>query len=466
MVLEEQEKVTLGEVFMEFGFSWFKEEYPEALELRSPVSVYNGAMTVWLMIAQKGIANDSLASSVQYLKQTTKREEVARLIAGSKKLKFDTISNNPGAFSNARQRLPLGKVEEFSDYLSKVVEEEHSDLSMVYGYRFYGIDGSTIRLQSSVAICKEFPRQSNQHGENQPAARVVVAHDLVTGTALRPEIGNILDSEQALSHKMMKRLPKKSLVMGDRNFGVFSVVWAAVQAGVSPLERLTKDIAQRVLGKKEITRDGDHHVEWTPSHRERKGKDLPEDASVTGRLIVITLRVPGRKDERFFFFTTVTDLTPEQVLSIYKRRWFIETDLRSIKGTVNLDMIHAKTPDLVKKEIILGVVAYTLIRTVIARGAKMLNLEPRQISFSRARDFILTIAIRLAKATSVKEIQILLSGFLPGLRQLKHPNRKKHRTEPRVIATGTRREFPRLKGTRNEARQKLILQNLNGGLSD
>ena len=352
--LEMNSKVmTLGEVFIEHGLSWFQEEsHKGSLALRNRDTVFNDALTVWLMVAQKGTKDNSLASAVQELKSTSTLEHVSKLVAGSRKFKFDSISDNPGALCLARKRIALSDVEAFSDHMSEKIAAESEDISIIYGYRCFVMDGSTIGLEGDARIVKEFARESNQYGESQPAARVVVAHDVVTGTAYRPEIGSIKISEQALSASLMKHLPRKSLVIADRNFGVFSVAWHSCESSLIPLVRLQEDRVKKLLEKAEITHDCDKSIRWVPSKSDRKTNDFPEDAHLKGRVIAITLSVPNRRDERFYFFTTATDLTPEQLLEIYKYRWLIETDLRSIKTAVHLDRVYAKTPDVAKKEII------------------------------------------------------------------------------------------------------------------
>jgi hypothetical protein len=452
----------LGDAFLKLGFPWFRECYPEGLDLRSRQSVFNDAMTMWMMIAQRGIAENSLVSAVQQLKQTTPIDRIAELIVGSKKLRFQEISNNPSGFCHARQRVPIEKAESFFDYISAGAEREHRDISVTYGYYCVVLDGSEITLQNDERIKIDFPPHKNQHGPCPPRARVVVAHNVVTGAAYRPEIGSVNEGEQTLVLPLLQRLPKKSLAIADRNFGVFSVAWAASQANIVSLVRLQEMRAAKIVGKAALNHDTEYNVTWTPSRHDRETNEFASNAQVPGRVVAITLNVPGRRAERFFFFTTAMDLTGEQILEIYKKRWFIETDLRSIKETVKLDTVKSKIPDVVRKEILFGVLAYTLIRTVIARGAKMLKLEPREISFSRARQFLTTVAIVLSKATNAKDVQLAANMFLPGLRQLKLQKRSQHRTEPRVIATRKRKKFPPLKGTREQARQKLIKQKLTG----
>ena len=46
-----------------------------------------------------------------------------------------------------------------------------------------------------------------------------------------------------------------------------------------------------------------------------------------------------------------------------------------------MDVLRCKTPELVRKEIWTHVLAYNLIRTIIAQAASRHDLQPREISF-------------------------------------------------------------------------------------
>jgi IS4 transposase len=53
----------------------------------------------------------------------------------------------------------------------------------------------------------------------------------------------------------------------------------------------------------------------------------------------------------------------------YRARWNAELDLRSLKRTMQMDVLRCKTPELVGKEIWTHILAYNLIRTIIAQAA-------------------------------------------------------------------------------------------------
>ena len=85
--------------------------------------------------------------------------------------------------------------------------------------------------------------------------------------------------------------------------------------------------------------------------------------------------------------TTLLDAeqtTKEDLALLYRARWNNELDLRSIKSTMQMEVLRCKTPELVRKEVWTHVLAYNLIRTIIAQAASKHRLEPRSISFKGA----------------------------------------------------------------------------------
>ena len=106
------------------------------------------------------------------------------------------------------------------------------------------------------------------------------------------------------------------------------------------------------------------------------------------RLTVRELRVrieqPGFRSKVMVLVTTL--LNPEQVsvsdlADLYRQRWNQELDFCSLKVALQMDVLRCKTPELVRKEIWTHVLAYNLIRTIIAQSAVRHGISPRSISF-------------------------------------------------------------------------------------
>jgi hypothetical protein len=85
--------------------------------------------------------------------------------------------------------------------------------------------------------------------------------------------------------------------------------------------------------------------------------------------------------------TTLLDgrgYTKKEVADLYLQRWDIELDLRSIKSVLQMDVLRRKTPEMVQKEIWMHLLAYNLIRGVMAKAAEVHGERPRHLSFKGA----------------------------------------------------------------------------------
>ena len=96
---------------------------------------------------------------------------------------------------------------------------------------------------------------------------------------------------------------------------------------------------------------------------------------------------PGFRTRSLVVVTTLLDprqTTREDLAELYRARWNAELDLRSIKSAMQMRDLRGKTPEMVRKEVWAHVMAYNLIRTVMAQAAARHDVAPRSISFKGA----------------------------------------------------------------------------------
>ena len=67
--------------------------------------------------------------------------------------------------------------------------------------------------------------------------------------------------------------------------------------------------------------------------------------------------------------------------NLYQSRWNVELDLRNIKTTLGLEILACKTPEMVEKELWVYLLAYNLIRLLMAQAALLADRSPRELSF-------------------------------------------------------------------------------------
>src|SRR5437868_856752 len=95
----------------------------------------------------------------------------------------------------------------------------------------------------------------------------------------------------------------------------------------------------------------------------------------------------GFRTETLIVATTLLDgdeFTKDDLAQLYRARWNAELDLRSLKQTLQMDALRCKTPELVRKELWTHILAYNLIRTIMAQASTKQGIEPRSISFKGA----------------------------------------------------------------------------------
>ena len=348
------------------------------------------------------------------------------------------LSANTSGYSQARSRLPLEVAEKVSD---TIFESLLAKPQVVPGLDrpMFLLDGSTLLLPHNEDLVRAYPPPRNQHGASHwSVMRVLVAHEVVSGLAVRPCWGPMdgpqAVSEQGLAKQMLPRLPAGSVVLGDRNFGVFSMAYHARQQQHPCLFRLTELRAQKLNGRVPPNAGTDRQIVWTCSREDRRSNpELAAQASVEGRLVVVKAFDAQGKKQKLYFFTSL-DLPVDQILSLYGYRWNIETDLRSLKREVRLHMLTAQSQAMAEKELVLGVAAYNLTRGAISEVAAVLQVSPRQFSFSMARDTLNAFLPLFAAAGSEEERQKLGQQMFRVLSQSMLPRRRQRRpSTPREI---------------------------------
>jgi len=102
---------------------------------------------------------------------------------------------------------------------------------------------------------------------------------------------------------------------------------------------------------------------------------LAPEAAVSGRLLAC--RIGRRQSKQWLYLFTTCNLPEAEVVSVYGQRWRIETDLRSLKRTVQLHHIQARSPEMMEKHLLLAISAYTMVRAVMALAARRSGVDPR-----------------------------------------------------------------------------------------
>lgn len=169
--------------------------------------------------------------------------------------------------------------------------------------------------------------------------------------------------------------------------------------------------------------------------------------SEPGTLTVRELEVGGR-----VLMTTLTcpNAIPKNALKdLYQRRWQVELDLRNIKTTLGMETLSCKTPKMGEKEMWVYLLAYNLIRLIMAQSALMADVLPRTLSFKHT----LQLWLAWSGTHNQPDDQDNITGLLALVAEQSIGNRP-GRMEPRAIKRRPK-PYPMLTETRPLARAKV-----------
>jgi hypothetical protein len=408
---------------------------PEAingLQPPGPAAVYTPYVVVWLLVYQRLHGNASLRDAVAELLHSTSGLPARRRVLEQ------TLSSNTGAYSRARSRLDPQVAEVIADHVYQTLVAAAPPSWQER--RVFILDGTTITLAPTPELKKSFPPARNQHGASAwPVCQLLVAHELASGCAIRPELGAMYGpeavSELTLASRLLPRLPAKSVVLADRNFGVFAFCRAAVVAGHDVVVRLSESRFRSLQRQASPLGSGTWTHQWTPSRYDRAAHpELPADASLAVYLYEVKV-----SDELTLRLVTTLHDSGAAMAGLYRQRLNVETDIRDVKVALKTEETRSKTVAMLSKELALSLVAYNLVVQVRRLAAKKAGVPPRRLSFTGVWTLVRVILLaddELSPAQWLAKFELVLRAAT----QQKLPNRP-GRSYPRQVIP-RRRKHP------------------------
>jgi hypothetical protein len=399
-------------------------------------------VVLWLMLYQRLQADHSCDAAVS-----------AFVSSGWSQVGWQS-SESSSAYCQARQRLPLSVVAHSLTHAAGCLREELGAAALWCGRQVALIDGSTIRLAATNDLHAHYGASHNQHGENHwPIMRILAAFHLYSGGVEAVMEAPYSCGEVSLAVTLLRAAVPGWVWVGDANFGAYRIAQVAHHQQQDLVVRLRTDRVQRWIRHQPMRSGEDRSVSWSGANNQYIEPDLPAP-DIAGRLLYVRVERDGFRPMDVYLFTTLTDrltYSTQAILALYARRWNVELNLRHLKITMAMEELRAKSVDMVRKELLVGLLAYTLMRGVMGLAALQAHLAPLALSFARCTRRILASAQQLASADSPEQLRQYWQLLLQRLAKCKVPTRKKARHEPRYV-WGRPRVYPTIKGSREQAR--------------
>jgi hypothetical protein len=344
--------------------------------------VFSPIVTLWTFLSQVLSADHSC------------RAAVARLIAHQASRGEPTCSANTGAYCQARKRLPEKFFSAVACLVGRALDAKAHHRWLWKGRRVYMFDGTTVTMPDTPENQKAYPQVYNQKpGLGAPIARIGAMISLSCGAIVNLGCCRYAgkgQGEVSLLRRLWNVLHPGDVLLTDCLLANWTNLVLLQERGVELVSRLNKANRKADFRRGKRLGHDDHIVRWLKPTSIRSldwqaYKSLPE--YVTVREARIRVAQPGFRTKFIVVVTTLLDpqqTTKEDLATLYRARWNNELDLRAIKSTMQMHHLRCKTPERVHKEIWTHILAYNLIRTIIAQAAVKHDLLPRSISFKGA----------------------------------------------------------------------------------
>ena len=303
---------------------------------------------------------------------------VKRLVGG-----LTPGSTDTGAYCKARGRLPMKMVSSLARETGGLVAEGAAQWWHWRGRPVRLVDGATVTLADTEENQAAYPQSNSQKaGLGFPLLRVVVllcqASGALLDAALSPCQGKGSD-EQSLLREMLDSLEAGDILLGDAFFPTYFLLWELMRGGVDGVfEQYGARKRSTDFSKGEQLGVRDHLLVWSKPKRPdwmspSEYEQVPDTLTVRefqagGKILVSTLVDPKEAPKN-------------ELGALFQHRWNVELDLRNIKTTLGMEHLRCKSPEMARKELWVYLLAYNLIRLLMAQAALLADQIPRQLSF-------------------------------------------------------------------------------------
>jgi hypothetical protein len=413
---------------------------------------WNPLQTIWTFLLQ--VLHDGSSC----------REAVAMVLAqGAAAEGNPKVSDDPSAYCQARGRLPLAVLGRGVLTVGRHLRDNLQDIHTWCGKHVWLVDGTSCSMSDTPSLQAAFGQPDGQaKGCGFPVARIVAMFCWASGAVLEAAIGPYRQSEISLWRSLWHLLRPGEIVLADRYYCTYTDIAGLLARGCDCVFRLHQR-RERNFGKGERLGKNDWLVQWgRPTSRQRARGTTPQQwealpTQITVRLLRFAVDIPGFRSHTIFVATTLLDpdaYPAPKIAALYRDRWLIELRLRDIKITLGMDVLRGKTPDIVRKEILMHMLAYNILRALMWQAAAKHGRDLHRLSFAGTVDRLNALMPYLWLFQGTHKARTLFALLLQWIAHDLNPDRP-NRIEPRAVKRRPK-QYPLLNKPRNQMRKALL----------
>jgi Transposase DDE domain len=316
------------------------------------------------------------------------------------------------AYCQARIRLPLALCQTMARRVcDAALPLTRNACHLFHGHRVFHVDGSNFSMPDTPELVRAFGVPSGpKPGCAFPVAHLLVLFSAQTGLLLDTWASPMRTGDLSRICEVHPHLGSGDVLIGDDCYGTYAHLALLSQAnlhGLFPVHHLRivdfkRGRPHTMPGKNAVA--GMPRSRWIKSLGKEdqlveyfKPKETPRwmskhefdklPASIIVRELRRAVRRPGLGKVTLTLVTTLLDpkvYAAAELLELRLRRWDVETNLRHLKTTMNMDVLRCKTEEGVRKELAVFCLTYNLIRVVMMEAARRQDVPVARISFADA----------------------------------------------------------------------------------
>jgi hypothetical protein len=347
--------------------------------------VWTPALTLWTFLSQCLSDAKSCAAAV------------ARALALRVSLGLSPCSVATGAYCKARAKLPVALLSRLATHLGGELERQGSEGWRWKGRRVLLGDGTTLSGPDTPENQAAYPQHHTQkRGLGFPLIRVVVLLGFATGALVGAAVGPAKGKEAgelALLRELLDRFQPGDVFVADRAYCSYWLIAALQAGGVDVAIRLHQSRHYDFGTGRSLGAD-DHVATWTrPARPTWMDKPTYRATPKTLSIREVRFRVDraGYRTREILVATTLSDAAKyarADIAELYHDRWRVELSIRDLKQTLGMDVLRGKSPEMLRREIWGHLLAYNLVRQLIAQAACARKRSPRQLSVAGAKQLL------------------------------------------------------------------------------
>ena len=354
---------------------------PELLESHSTtqrIRDYPAPLTFWAFLSQVTSEDSSCARTVSRVQAWCRQNEVPVPASGT------------GSYCDARQSLPVEMLQAVNTSLCRQLDVNLPTSNLWRGHSVKAEDGTTAQMPDTQPNREAYPYPSGQaDGCGHPVIRLGGLIDLGHGGLQDFAHSNLQTSELRAHDQLEVYLEHGDILVADRYYSSYEVISRLLRGESHFVGRNHQ--ARKIDFRRGRNIGADERLQIVKKpNRQPKGSRLNQEEwdalPPTIELRIIRSKGPDRQGKQRvrYIVTTLLDhekYPAQEVASLYHHRWEIEVRFRDIKTTLGMEMLRTKSPEMIRKEVLMHMIVYNLMRLLMLKAGLSHGVNHRRLSF-------------------------------------------------------------------------------------